>query len=79
MNRIEKRNLIHKFKKAKGLQKKKTKGSFGRLPEYIMDNRKNKALKKKNTELVENKQVTKSVVSVETNTVTKTTQEKKNE
>ena len=75
MNRVENRNLIHKFKKVKGLQKKKTKGSFGRLPEYVMDNKKNKALKKKNTEPIENKEVTKSVVSVENNAVKEKTNE----
>lgn len=46
MNRTEKRNLIRKYNKRKGLQKKKSKGSYGRPPEYIMEDRKQKLLKK---------------------------------
>ena len=58
MNRSEMRNLTRKFKGKRGLKKKHTKGSFGRLPEYIMDDRKKKALKK--SQNIETKEVTKT-------------------
>ena len=35
MNRIEKRNIIHKFNRTKGLKKKKTKGAFGKINDFI--------------------------------------------
>lgn len=37
MNRIEKRQYIRNIKSKKGLQKKSTKGVFGKLPQYIID------------------------------------------
>ena len=74
MSRSEMRNLIRKFKGKKGLQKKNTKGAFSRPPEYIMDNRKNKVLKKsQNTDI---KEVTKDNIQP---VATKVVKEKINE
>ena len=59
MNRIKIREIVRKLKNAKGLKKKKTKGAFGKSPEYIMDDKRKKAFKK-------NSKLSKKVVSVET-------------
>ena len=71
MNRVEKRNLIHKFNRAKGLKKKNTKGAFGILSEYVRESRKREALRKaKKPKHVETKQVTKDITQpVETKEV----------
>lgn len=58
MNRSEMRKLVRKFKGEKGLKKKHTKGSFGKSPEYIMEDRKQKALKK--SQNTDTKEVTKT-------------------
>lgn len=66
MNRIEKRRIIHNLKSSKGLQKKHTKGAFGRPSEYEMAWRKEQFIKRarkyaekqlKNTEIIEIKEV----------------------
>ncbi len=52
MNRKEKRNLIRKFNGKKGLQKKKTKGAFGKITQAEKDY---KALKAKKLQKKEDK------------------------
>jgi len=39
MNRVEKRAYIHNTKRLKGLNKKRTKGAFGKLPQHIAEER----------------------------------------
>jgi len=39
MNRIQKRAFIRNIKGRKGLQKKATKGAFGKLPQHLADER----------------------------------------
>lgn len=46
MNRTEKRATLRILKRKKGLQKKTTKGASGKLPQYIIDDRKSKSDKK---------------------------------
>lgn len=46
MNRIEKRQYIRIAKHSKGLRRKHAKGTFGRPPEYEMEDRKRKNDKK---------------------------------
>ena len=46
MNRQEKRQYIRNMKAKKGLKKKRTKGASGKLPQYILDEKKRKRDKK---------------------------------
>ena len=59
-NRKEARVMMRKFKHLRGLKRRRTKGAFGALPEYMRESKKKEAERKANKlKHVETKEVTK--------------------